>query len=68
MGVDVKRVVDGVDGSLLIVPLAEGESASIHAYARHIRVAAQCDLRQSQVLQGKNRNGRIKPQVPKPNR
>lgn len=40
-GVDVEGVVDGVDGALPVVPLAEGERAPVHADARHVRVPPQ---------------------------
>lgn len=45
MWVDVKRVIDGVDGAPPKVPLTEGERASVNADARHISVPSQWDLR-----------------------
>lgn len=54
MGIDVKGVVDGVDGAPPEVPLTEGERTPVHD-ARHIRVPSQGDLRQSKVLGGKGR-------------
>lgn len=41
MWVDVKRVIDGVDGAPPKVPLTEGERASVNADARHVSVPSQ---------------------------
>lgn len=41
MWVDVERVIDGVDGAPPVVPLAEGERASVNADAQHICVPSQ---------------------------
>ena len=41
VGIDVKRVVDGVDGSLPEVPLAEGQGTPVGADAQHVGVPAQ---------------------------
>lgn len=41
MWVDVKRVIDGVDGAPPKVPLTEGECASVNADTRHISVPSQ---------------------------
>lgn len=41
--VDVERVVDGVNGARPVVPLAEGERASVCADAQHVCVASQRD-------------------------
>lgn len=40
-GVDVKCVIDGVDGAFPVVPLTEGERTPIYAHTRHIGVPSQ---------------------------
>ena len=44
-GVNVKRIIDGVDGAIPEVPLAEGECTSFYTNVHHIRVSTKRDLR-----------------------
>lgn len=48
--VDVEGVVGRVDAPFLVVLLAEGEGAAVHAHVVDVRVAAHRGLRQGQVL------------------
>lgn len=55
MGVNVKRVVDGVDGASSVICLAEGERTSVDAVGHHVGVTSQRDVAQSQVLTHRER-------------
>lgn len=55
VGVDVKRVVDGVYGASSVISLAEGERTSVDAVGHHVGVTSQRDVAQSQVLTHRER-------------
>lgn len=55
MGVNVKRVVDGVYGASSVISLAEGERTSVDAVGHHVGVTSQRDVAQSQVLTHRER-------------
>lgn len=41
MWINVKGVVDGVDGAPPVVSLAEGERTSVYTDAQHVRIPSQ---------------------------
>ncbi len=55
MRVDVKRVVDRVDGALPVVALAQIEGAVVQSRTSNVRVPADRRLRQSQILTDRQR-------------
>ncbi len=55
MRVDVKRVVDRVDGAIPVVALAQIEGAVVQTRTSNIRVPADRRLRQSQILTDRER-------------
>lgn len=48
--VDAEGVIGRVDAAPLVVLLAEGQRAAVHADAVDVRVAAHCGLWQGQIL------------------